>query len=654
MTRSRLDLTSLEAREMPAIDLIAGQLSVTGGGWNDAITITGVVGPGADVVTHLQAKRTETKITQFGLASFTETKTYLAGDVTSVQASLGDGNNTFTNQTAKPSFVAGGEGNDTVTGGSGNDIIFAYGGNDVLSGGAGADIISGGFGNDTISGGSGADTLYGDGDNDTVWGNAVGGSGYATDSANTLNGGDGDDALYGSGGNDSLTAGAGDDTLSGGNGHDTLKGDGGEDFLLGSGGDDALWGGTEADTLQGGGGNDTLRGGDGHDELTGDSGDDTLYGGYDDDTLSGGSGNDTLRGDSGTDHLTGNSGNDHLVGGSGFDSLIGGTGVDTLVAVDGGNDLVFGGDSVATSERDEFWVDASEVLANQMSLMHGAAVDPDAVHAISGYRSYTKNGAYVTVGTQADVGDLVDPSAQAEDDNPVQGNFGHMKLFNDGGPKYQDVKQGEVGSCYFLARLAALARTHPQFIRDMVVDLGDGTYAVQLHNADGDKRFVRVDADFYISGGQFVYNGAPNGALWAAVVEKAWAIHRYGTASYDDIAFGNGPTDTDTALGLKNAGVVWKADTANGATFALAMRSHLAAGHMVIMSGPGTLSDTTPEVSDNQTSARHVYMVRSVAVNSSGVATAVSFYDPYGREFTMTDLDKLFFCATRMVALDPK
>jgi hypothetical protein len=66
------------------------------------------------------------------------------------------------------------------------------------------------------------------------------------------------------------------------------------------------------------------------------------------------------------------------------------------------------------------------------------------------------------------------------------------------------------------------------------------------------------------------------------------------------------------------------------------------------------LSDDTSATSGNKTSGQHVYMIHSVGTDSAGVVTSVTFYDPYGRQFTMTDLDLLYYCASKVLAFEPK
>jgi hypothetical protein len=117
--------------------------------------------------------------------------------------------------------------------GNGNDKSVMHGDlPGTVNGGAGNDYLVGGAGSDSLIGGSGNDTLYGNG------------------GADTLNGGSGDDKLYG---------GKGADTLYGGTGHDLLYGEEGDDWLWGGDGDDYLNGGDGSDSFDGGSGVDTFR-----------------------------------------------------------------------------------------------------------------------------------------------------------------------------------------------------------------------------------------------------------------------------------------------------------------------------------------------------------------------------------------------------------
>ena len=86
-----------------------------------------------------------------------------------------------------------------------------------------------------------------------------------------------------------------------------------------------------------------------------------------------------------------------------------------------------------------------------------------------------------------------------------------------------DVAQGRLGDCYFVAALAALADRHPEAIRRMIKDNGDGTYTVTFSEGT-----VVVDAAVPMDNGRIQYAGKGDETedsteIWSALVEKAWA-----------------------------------------------------------------------------------------------------------------------------------
>jgi Ca2+-binding RTX toxin-like protein len=92
------------------------------------------------------------------------------------------GNDAFTNDTSKPSYAAGGSGEDKLTGGSGSDELHGNGDDDKLYGREGNDSIWGDAGGDLLVGGAGSDHLQAkDGvhGNDFVYGDNLDGTGGA-------------------------------------------------------------------------------------------------------------------------------------------------------------------------------------------------------------------------------------------------------------------------------------------------------------------------------------------------------------------------------------------------------------------------------------------------------------------------------------------
>jgi subtilase family serine protease len=92
-----------------------------------------------------------------------------------------------------------------------------------------------------------------------------------------------------------------------------------------------------------------------------------------------------------------------------------------------------------------------------------------------------------------------------------------------------DIKQGAVGDCYYVATLSSIAQEKPNYIQNMFIDNGDNTYTVRFFN-NGVANYVTVDNYLptnsvgnliYASSGQS-YNNS-NNELWVALAEKAYA-----------------------------------------------------------------------------------------------------------------------------------
>jgi hypothetical protein len=97
-----------------------------------------------------------------------------------------------------------------------------------------------------------------------------------------------------------------------------------------------------------------------------------------------------------------------------------------------------------------------------------------------------------------------------------------------GGVAYTDIRQGQVGDCYFVASLAEAALRSPATITNMFVVNGDGTYTVKFYNG-GNAEYVTVDSWLPTNAsGNLIYAGmgtnyANAGAeLWVALAEKAY------------------------------------------------------------------------------------------------------------------------------------
>ena len=232
-------------------------------------------------------------------------------------------------------------------------------------------------------------------------------------------------------------------------------------------------------------GNDRFSNGSGEVcQIFGNAGNDTLNGGSGADTISGGSGNDTIHGEAGNDvikdsgginKLYGDIGMDRIYGGSGADTIDGGDFNDTIVSIGGGIDTLFGAGGI-----DSIWMDSNDMLKDQSTTESSFKY----IHKVNQFLSVSYSGGITStpVSKELQGQNLIDPLRKPTTlEHTTLKNFKTNPLFAYDGPSMDDVFQGEVGNCYFVAPLSAIAGANPEFIKKMVVDLGDGTYAVRFY-----------------------------------------------------------------------------------------------------------------------------------------------------------------------------
>src|SRR5262249_105068 len=161
---------------------------------------------------------------------------------------------------------------------------------------------------------------------------------------------------------------------------------------------------------------------------------------------------------------------------------------------------------------------------------------------------------------------------------------------------------------YFLATLASVAKVDAMRIKQSVVELGDGTYAVQF-NKGSTKTFVRVDGDLatYSWGGMAYADAGAQGSLWVAGMEKAFAFFRRTTGTYAARGAGwmregyRGLGKTSTASYQSN-GTEWLVST---------IKTDLTAGKSVTYAASNP-NDGAPLIGS------HAYTVDSVVTDTSG------------------------------------
>ncbi len=588
------ELQLLENRVLMASDplgvtLAKGLLAVNGSKFDDQIVVS-YNGSGY-VITN-----GSWTVTKTGVISKLIVNGKAGNDSVTIQTSvtipttlLGDiGNDTLAASNSNTS-LNGGAGDDSLTGGDGNDILAGDAGNDVIVTGAGNHTVSGGLGDDNITAGDGNDVLNGDAGNDII----VAGNGN-----NTLNGAAGNDSLTGGTGTDSLTGGLGNDTMSGGSGIDTLNY---ADHTVKQGIIISLNGQTtggmvgETDSLAGD--FEIVYGSAGNDSITGSDNNDYIYGVAGNDTLVGGDGNDRIDGGAGNDSISGEDGNDTLIGAAGNDLMDGGAGEDLLLSIGGGVlDTVTGG-----ADDDMFWMDS-----NTTELLTDASMNETSIGAVHRVAAFA-NKISKELGALA----IADPKLTSA--SIKYRNFKANPLFSSSGPSLDDIKQGQLGDCYFLAQIGSFAKLNQNVIEQSIVDFGDGTYGVQFVK-NGAKVFYRLDADLpstSVSNLAYAAFGAES-SIWVAMLEKAWTHFRRGLNTYASIEAGF-MTEVASAFGKTSN---WGYLNSNPNAVLAALKADFDAGKSLTC-GTGTSPQGSLLVSG------HAYTIDSITDDGNGNFTVV-------------------------------
>ena len=370
----------------------------------------------------------------------------------------------------------------------------------------------------------------------------------------------------------------------------------------------------------------------------------TLYGG-DVKTVrvDGGAGNDSitidwtvarrafLYGGDGDDALVGARASDYLSGGAGMNTLDGGEGDDVLVTVGGGvNDRLTGGGGT-----DSFWLDTkkTEVITD----LAPAETLAGGVHRVGSFFSRVRDPLAKTPLGNVSLAAKELPDPGLTDYRFTYGNFADYPVFGELGPKPDDVAQGALGDCYSLVVFSSVAAINPGKIRESVVDLGDGTFAVQFRRGSA-RYYVRVDADLPV----YPDSGAPGGgrgaggvpvyaalgaqdALWVALLEKAHAVVRTPSGSYAGLEAG-WMREGYALLGSKS-----KSFWTNSADLLMRTIQVLVGANRSVTFGTDQAAAGTPLLSN------HAYTVVGVDTDSAGNATALRVRNPWGEDGAGSD-----------------
>lgn len=112
-------------------------------------------------------------------------------------------------------------------------------------------------------------------------------------------------------------------------------------------------------------------------------------------------------------------------------------------------------------------------------------------------------------------------------------NLKDKKLFTHD-PSPNDLKQGEIGDCFVMAGLSSLAVSHPEVIKNAIVDNNDGTCTVRFFQKIPGGNGAGFDDTYkpvYVKVDKVApYLGSSEHAIWGTMIERAFAASGLYTA----------------------------------------------------------------------------------------------------------------------------
>lgn len=207
---------------------------------------------------------------------------------------------------------------------------------------------------------------------------------------------------------------------------------------------------------------------------------------------------------------------------------------------------------------------------------------------------------------------LKDPALTKEDSANVEYRRVGGDLFVDG-VSAEDVVQGDVGNCYFLSGVAAIAHAQPDALKDAITQNPDGTFRVRLFDKNGKATYQTVDRDlpFNTEKGELAYGQSVDPKeLWVAVLEKAYA-QTHGAKGYEGMAPGGKGNEAFVAvLGKRTRSTDLEDQTADQLWATL---SRATSQNVPVTT---TTNDLKKAVKDRGLQDNHAYTVLGVSVEN--------------------------------------
>lgn len=197
-------------------------------------------------------------------------------------------------------------------------------------------------------------------------------------------------------------------------------------------------------------------------------------------------------------------------------------------------------------------------------------------------------------------------------------------LFSPKGPNIEDVIQGNLGDCWFLAALSAVVKTDPNFIRDHIHQNSNGTDTVTLYE-NGQPVQVTVDPTLPSKDGSSQeYAKTPdNASTWVAIYEKALAEQMGG---YVNTEGNSSKAGLDLITG-KGASLSNPNGYLDGWVFGLGSSS-LSDVQKNLDHGEAVVTATVDKPGAKNVVESHVYTV--IGVNPQGHPPTITLRNPWG------------------------
>lgn len=228
---------------------------------------------------------------------------------------------------------------------------------------------------------------------------------------------------------------------------------------------------------------------------------------------------------------------------------------------------------------------------------------------------------------EPDFNDVRENGEKPSDPADGYGHIPNAELFGEDGPSLDDINQGAIGDCWWMASMGALAQTEEgrNQLQSMITENPNGTYTVRF--PDGER--VTVTPFFPVKKAGNTAYAQPGGdppVIWPLVLEKAMAEKAGG---YGDLVGGRASEGMETLTGQDSSTY----DT--GDITQSELEGWLEEGGVTASSLQEDDSEGKEPYEDGRFVAGHAYVVQGVTSDGK-----VQLYNPWGTQHATVTMDE--------------